>query len=203
MAGSDWQQIAAASTDDELREWILTGFRDGKPFTPYVPTIAWPPVGRVLDFGCGLGRNFPFLLGASSDVTGFDLPPMIARCRTLAPVPAHALEDDWETVRRQRFDLVFASLVLQHVPVDIVRARLAEFAGIAPLVYLLTRSDSDFGENLLDLVAAVSSLLPVLCVEVDHDPETHQLRVLGRPSFDEARRGGPGRHYELLCTAVG
>ena len=45
-----------------MRERILTGYKAGKPFTPYVPTITLPaPIESVLDFGCGLGRNFPYL----------------------------------------------------------------------------------------------------------------------------------------------
>src|SRR6478735_9124403 len=58
MVGRDyWLSIAELSTPDDLREHILTGFKSGKPFTPYVPTIALPaPLDRVLDFGCGVGR---------------------------------------------------------------------------------------------------------------------------------------------------
>src|SRR3990170_538113 len=83
---SEWADLAAAASDDDLRERILTGFKEGKPFTPYVPTIALPaPLGSVLDFGCGLGRNFPYLRSVASRVVGYDLPAMIERCRELAP----------------------------------------------------------------------------------------------------------------------
>jgi hypothetical protein len=62
MAGiDDWLQVARGE-DEDVRERILTGYKDGKPFTPYAPTIAWPSnIRSVLDFGCGLGRNFPHL----------------------------------------------------------------------------------------------------------------------------------------------
>ena len=60
MPGRDeWSDIAVGDAD-ELRERILTGYKSGKPFTPYVPTIPLPAtIESVLDFGCGLGRNFP------------------------------------------------------------------------------------------------------------------------------------------------
>ena len=81
----DWLNAARSADPDDLREQILTGFRAGKPFTPYVPTLAMPsPLRSVLDFGCGLGRNFPYLTAAADAVTGFDLEPMIA-VRALAP----------------------------------------------------------------------------------------------------------------------
>ena len=56
---NDWLSVARSADADDVRERILSGYKDGKPFTPYVPTIALPsPADRVLDFGCGLGRNF-------------------------------------------------------------------------------------------------------------------------------------------------
>src|SRR6266545_4813150 len=94
MAGRDhWLSIARSNDPDDIREHILIGFKSGKPFTPCIPTITLPaPVERVLDFGCGVGRTFPFLRTIARHVTGFDLPPMVARRRTLATERADALE---------------------------------------------------------------------------------------------------------------
>lgn len=197
----DWLSVAQSADADDLKERILTGFKDGKPFTPYVPTIALPPgLDWVLDFGCGVGRNFPYVRTIARHVAGFDLPPMIARCRELAD-PVDLLSDDWADVARRRFDLVFASLVIQHIEVDAVRRYLADFARMAPAVYLLTRNTSDFDANVLDLVAESGLFELDDCTEVDHDPVTHQLRVLGRSSFDAARRSPRPAHYEMLLTA--
>jgi SAM-dependent methyltransferase len=195
----EWHTIAETADDIELRDRILTGFRDGKPFTPYVPTIALPsPIERVLDFGCGVGRNFPYLKSIAAQVTGFDLPPMIARCRRLAPAAADALASDWDDVRTQQFDLVFASLVLQHLETGVARARLADFARMAPAVYVITRREGDFGADMLRLIAE-SGLSPAGdCVEVDHDPATHQLRVLRRGALAELLDSARTGHYELL-----
>ena len=203
MAGrNDWLTVARESSADDLRERILTGFKDGKPFTPYRPTIALPSGARtILDFGCGLGRNFPFLRELGARITGFDLPPMIERCRELAPIQADELGSEWASVRTRNYDLIFATLVLQHVEPDSCRAYLADFARIAPAVYLLTRIESDFGTKVLDEVVAVKAFEPGVCVQVDHDPSTHQLRVLGQRTFEEVRASGqPGEHYEVLLT---
>jgi SAM-dependent methyltransferase len=200
---NDWMAAARTGDDDDLREAILTGFKAGKPFTPYVPTIALPaPVGSVLDFGCGLGRNFPYLRSVAHRVTGFDLPTMIERCRTLAPAPADELVDDWADVRKRRFDLVFVSLVLQHVEPGPCAAYLRDFAALAPAVYLITRTDTDFGENVLALAADTGLFELGDCVEVDHDEATHQLRVLQRAPFNDARHAGPGRHWETLLRTA-
>jgi len=205
MAGRDyWLSIAESSDPDDLREHILTGFKNGKPFTPYVPTIPLPSsLGRVLDFGCGVGRSFPFLKTIADHVTGFDLPPMIARCRLLATDPADELIDDWEQARVHRFDLIACVLVLQHLEPATCRAYLQDFARMAPAVYLLTRADSDFGTNVLEEVSATGLYEVDDCVQVEHDPETNQLRVLGRVPFDTARSANMSGHFETqICARI-
>jgi SAM-dependent methyltransferase len=107
MAGRDeWADIAAGDADD-LRERILTGYKTGKPFTPYVPTIMLPaPIDSVLDFGCGLGRNFPYLKTIAARVEGYDLPAMVERCRALASEKVDDLSADWKNVRERHYTLV-------------------------------------------------------------------------------------------------
>jgi cyclopropane fatty-acyl-phospholipid synthase-like methyltransferase len=198
----DWLQVARSADADDLREHILTGYKGGKPFTPYVPTIALPlPVDWVLDFGCGVGRSFPFLKTIARHVAGYDLPPMIERCRALATEPVDLLLDDWNEVRRRRFDLIVAALVLQHVEPSTSRSCLLDFARMAPATYLLTRTDDDFGGKVLDLVADAGVFAVDECVKVEHDSQTNQLKVLGRRSFDEARRSAEAAHYEVLLRS--
>ena len=200
----DWLSVARSAHADDLREHILTGYKGGKPFTPYVPTIALPsPIDWVLDFGCGVGRTFPYLKTIARHVAGFDLPPMIERCRALATEPVDLLLDDWNEVRIRRFDLIVAALVLQHVEHSTSRACLHDFARMAPATYLLTRTDDDFGLKVLDLVADAGVFAVAgECVKVEHDAQTNQLKVLGRCSFDEARRSAEPAHYEVLLRST-
>ncbi len=191
-----------ADDPDEVRERILTGYRDGKPFTPYVPTIPLPDsIERVLDFGCGLGRNFPYLTSIAREVVGFDLPPMIERCRELSTHPVTLLTSDWQEVSTRRYDLVVATLVLQHIETEACVAYLKDFARLAPASYVLTRVRSDFDANVLQLIADTERFDAGVCVEVDHDPATHQLRVLGREAFDTLRQAADGGHYEVVLRS--
>jgi SAM-dependent methyltransferase len=203
MAGlDDWLSVARGGDADELRDRILTGFRSGKPFTPYVPTLELPaPTDDVLDFGCGVGRNFPYLRTLARRVSGFDLPPMIQRCRQLAPVEVDSLSDDWTEVAAKRFDLIFASLVFQHIEPDACRSYLRDFARMSPLLYLLTRTSSDFGTNVLDHCEEIAAFDAGDCTIVEHNPDTHQLDILGIRSFHELRTSGDEVHCEILLRS--
>jgi SAM-dependent methyltransferase len=199
MSRKEWLEVAQRASADDLREWILTGFKDGKPFTPYVPTVDLAgPIESVLDFGCGVGRNFPYLRGLARRVTGFDLPPMIERCRELAPVSPDALSDDWTTLRNVRFDAIFSSLVFQHIERDQSLEYLRDFARMAPTTYLLTRGQSDFDHNVIALIEDTGLFQVVDCVEVEHDAATHQLRRVGPASIVDAKEPGEMRHYEVM-----
>jgi SAM-dependent methyltransferase len=199
---NDWLSAARAADPDELRERILTGFKAGKPFTPYIPTIDLPSrLESVLDFGCGVGRNFPYLRSRARRVYGFDLPPMIERCREIAPLTVDALSDDWASVTQQRFDLVFASLVLQHIEPEACRVYLADCARLSPLMYVLTRTTTDFGTNVLDHCVEAGAFEMGDCTIVEHDDHTHQLKVLGGRPFDDLRRSGDEVHCELLLRS--
>jgi 2-polyprenyl-3-methyl-5-hydroxy-6-metoxy-1,4-benzoquinol methylase len=95
VGNEHWRQIATRS-DAEVREEILSGYLDGKPFTPYVPTIDVPLApSRVLDFGCGLGRSFPYLVSIASEVVAFDLPEMVEHCARAGAQRNVVLRADW------------------------------------------------------------------------------------------------------------
>lgn len=203
MSGTgEWDAIARTADPDDLRERILTGYKAGKPFTPYVPTLALPAsLGWVLDFGCGVGRSFPYLTSIARHVAGFDLPPMIERCRALAPDAVDLLSADWAEIASRRFDLIYAALVLQHLDGDACRRYLTAFAAMTPATYLLTRLQSDFDENILAILASLDVFDVGECVEVAHDPERHQLRRLGVRSCQELVRSSDNGHYEVILRS--
>ena len=195
---NDWQTLANSANPDDLREHILTGYKNGKPFLPYVPTIPLATsVTWVLDFGCGVGRNFPYLKSVAQHVAGFDLPPMVRRCRVLATEHVDLLSDDWTDMSSRRFDLIFSALVMQHVEPDACRRYFADFARMAPMTYLLTRLQSDFGENVLR-IAGDSGLFDVEeCAEVEHNPADHTLRQLRHRSGAELQQATDNLHYDV------
>jgi len=96
---------------------------------------------------------------------------------------------------------VFASLVLQHLETELCRELLGDFAAMAPHMYLLTRTRSDFDAPVLDLVSEEGLYDARTCRIVDHDTVTHQLRVIGETSFEVALRSPDDVHYEILLRS--
>jgi SAM-dependent methyltransferase len=87
----------------------------------------------ALDFGCGAGRLTVALAAHFATVTGVDISPsMLAKAHAL-----HAGNDRCRFVHNdspqlsafpdESFDLVYSSLVLQHMPTDLASAYLVEF----------------------------------------------------------------------------
>lgn len=196
-----WARIADEPLD-EVREAILTGYREGKPFSAYPPLLALPPgPRRILDFGCGLGRNFPYLRRIANEVVGFDLPEMIARCRTLDAAKNVELASDWKAIRHRRFDAIFVSLVLQHLRPDECRRRLRDFAVMAPWTYVLSRGGNDFGVTVFSLIAGTPAFSVVEANVVELVPSTGGLKLLRACSPDELDLPEGEGHYEMLVSS--
>jgi hypothetical protein len=136
-------------------------------------------------------------------VVGFDLAEMIERCHASLPAdPAITLTSDWDGLRREQFDLIVASLVVQHIEPHEARAYVDAFASMAPALYLLTRGRSDFDTSNFDLVD--DSVWEVReCALVEHDEQTQQLRRLAALTADEARGIADDRHVEALLVPRG
>jgi len=93
------------------------------------------PVSAVLEYGCGIGRNIPFLQAAfpGAMVTGTDIAvESVARARADHPGAVFAIEGR-SADALGRFDLIFVAGVFHHVPAEqrqnvatILRDRLAE-----------------------------------------------------------------------------
>jgi SAM-dependent methyltransferase len=166
-----------------------------------VPTIDVPlSPSRVLDFGCGLGRNFPYLVSIASEVVGFDVPEMVEHCaRAGTAEPSVLLRADWAALRAERFDLVFASLVLQHVEPNEVRSYLDDFARMTERVYLLTRGRHDFGGSTCALIDRRVWEVDAVAI-VRHDERVHQLERVGWLDSAEVAGIDDDRHLEMLLT---
>lgn len=108
---SEWL-LAAEKQEQELKEDILTGVKKGINFAAdeeLIQRIIELKPNSVLDFGCGLLRNFLRLREVIPEVWGYDSAVMLSR--TNEPNTT----DNWDFLRHNRFDVTLACLVFQHI----------------------------------------------------------------------------------------
>ncbi|MEP6820925.1 MAG: class I SAM-dependent methyltransferase [Chthoniobacterales bacterium] len=92
--------------------------------------------GRVLDFGCGVGRLSLAWSKHAGEVIGIDVSaPMIERGRSIVARVENvrlALNEkpDLRQFPDDSFDLIFSHIVLQHIPWENASAYLLEFARV-------------------------------------------------------------------------
>lgn len=120
---------------------------------------------RVLDFGVGMGRNRPYLKTLFREVHGFDTEPMVKNFRSKNPSEANVF-DNWDDVLKFKYDVVYESVVIQHIPPQEVIYRLYQISTISKYFVSCTRSYNDylrnfqygkFGVNIASLIASLDA----------------------------------------------
>lgn len=91
---------------------------------------------RALDFGCGVGRLSQALAAHVDQVTGLDIAPsMLEKARELDRSGGRVQfvlnqQPDLALVPTASVDIVYSSLVLQHMPPELARGYLGEFVRV-------------------------------------------------------------------------
>ncbi len=184
-----WARIARLPVE-QARGYILASYRDGEPFAPdrFDGVIKdGRRVGRILDFGGGLGRNLASLRGYCDELVMYDIEPMVAACRGLIDAPDIRLTSDWSEVTSVTYDFAVANFVLQHIEsVDAFRHYLAELSRVTDYLHVRGRHwrDGDGRDNVLRLIL---------------DMDCFQLRNIspGRNAVLQSQTGGD-LHFEAL-----
>jgi hypothetical protein len=109
-----WDHVAVSFDEHEIREAILAGYAQGKPFEPDALRVRFPPgLHSIIDWGCGLGRNWPLLRQHARTIYAYDRCAMLVRAMR-QPIPDDVIPTQFIHTL-QPVDMVFMSLVLQHV----------------------------------------------------------------------------------------
>jgi trans-aconitate methyltransferase len=199
----DMQQIETGSLDT-VANLICTG----KSAVNMVPEfVAFPLFGKkaetrnVLDFGCGMGRN-TFAISQYSNkwnVTGYDNPAMISRaneyCQLKYDRPREqfsnvAFESDWQVIKSQRYDAVFACLVFQHIHEKYLVEYLNDLRGMTKLLVVHGRQFNDDNDKNTWKIMESCGYWPVASLTVDEvgrclikeyssdlDGESHRVNI--------------------------
>lgn len=148
----EFRKVWEEANKDNAKELILSGWKE-KGFTPTsgINRIG-PEYKRILDFGCGIGRNLSALSVGRDKVHGFDFPSMITQAAQNESIIGNikvALYTDWDFVKQQQYDAIHICLVLQHMHPDEINEKMADFAGMTDTIFLHSRAYIDHGGGLV------------------------------------------------------
>lgn len=140
---------------DDAGDLILTGYKgEFKDMPVYEEIISL--VGssdRVLDFGCGVGRNTIALSKINNFVYGFDLPSMLSLVPKENKSENIVYVADWNFIKELKFNCVLASLVFQHIDDEELKNYLRDLSIITDKLILHSRTWIDHTETkVLDIV---------------------------------------------------
>jgi 2-polyprenyl-3-methyl-5-hydroxy-6-metoxy-1,4-benzoquinol methylase len=107
----------------------------------------------VLDFGCGVGRNSVGLSKNFKSVFAYDLPNMLDLVPEKNKLSNITYTSDWKKVISNKFDIVLASLVFQHIDDQELIAYLSDISKITEKIFLASRTwIDDTNSKVLDIV---------------------------------------------------
>jgi SAM-dependent methyltransferase len=109
---------------------------------------------KILDFGCGVGRNVFGLLEKSSniDIVAYDSDKMLNRAseycyskynKSISDYPNANFTSDWNYVKSQKFDYIYATLVLQHILEEELNQYCQDFKNITEKLIVHGRRHND------------------------------------------------------------
>lgn len=146
------------------------------------------PGGLVLDFGCGVGRNAIYFSQQYRDLkfTGYDCDQMLSRAAdfykhrhggSISDEQNLALSSDWDSLKLMRFDVIYATLVFQHIEPTQLRGYLEDIKKMTPLLCVHGRRFNDYGYVSTWGVLESCGLIPAnaadIGYEADGDPHQH------------------------------
>ena len=139
---------------------------------------------KVLDFGCGIGRNLVGMVRYSPawEIYGYDNTAMLARAEIYLKENLRDKErnqiilfNEWDSsAKSSSYDCIFCSLVLQHLSPELLKQRLTEFALLSEWLVVLGRRTLD------DLVTPVAKFF-----EKNYTVVKSEIISRDVPAYDE------------------
>jgi len=189
-----WTDAPKGMSDFQLMNTILTQARTPKEFKPDTNTLylIGPTTKkfRVLDFGCGMGRNLVGMMEQTVwNVTGYDNSEMLDRAKkwlpTVSKKPVPLLVSDWNFIREKTFDVVVATLVFQHIYQKELSGYLDDLRKMTSKLLIHGRRWNDDGSNTWATVSRFFNLMQITKttpkpLAIEGHPHEH-LTCLGTP----------------------
>ena len=147
-------------------------------------------LSNCLDFGVGMGRNFKYLRSKYGKVIGYDTPPMV-EALSKKILNSGQFVDDWHVISQYKFDLVYESVVMQHIPPQDMLHKLLCIAHMSPYFYSDTRCYNDFFRDFQNSELGINMASLVESTNVFELVESSILPEDAKRKMDET-------HYQVL-----
>lgn len=143
---------------------------------------------KVLDFGCGVGRNcIPLALKYSkSEICVYDNPKMINQmcefCKQKYKLPIEEIKNlktytEWDKIKTKKFDYVYATLVFQHIKESDLNTYLQDIKCITNnLIVFGRRFNDDSNKNTWNIIEN-NGLYPINIESYQRDGDDHEHQM--------------------------
>lgn len=127
---------------------------------------------RILDFGCGVGRNAIFLAENYEqwNIYAYDNPQMLKQMyhfckekynKSIDDIKNLTLFDNWDLVKTQYFDYIYATLVFQHIREDILLTYLEDIKNMTKNLLVFGRRYNDHSSYNTWAILEKAELYPI------------------------------------------
>lgn len=186
---NSWPSMVVNQPLDVVANFILTN-RKAIEFIPdkwIFETMGSPNDKlKVLDFGCGIGRNTFGMAEYSPnwEIIGYDHPTVLSRTEEFYFIkykkyttPENAqFVDDWESLKQTRFDWILCTLVLQHIHEKDLITYVSDFKNMTTNIVINSRRfNDDDNKNTWEILER-NGLFPYKCIGWNngvHGPMTY------------------------------
>lgn len=185
-----WGDIVPEASLAATIDYVVTGGTiDDAEFTPELPnSIPFSEGIKVLDFGCGIGRNaIPLALKyPMTKIIGYDNPKMINQMQqfceqkyklSLSSINNIHIDTNWDDVKNNKFDYVYATLVFQHIHEDALSIYLQDIKKMTNhLIVFGRRFNDDSYKNTWQIIEN-HGLYPVNTESYKRDGDHHEHQM--------------------------
>ena len=157
---NSWEHIKDVSLDKVVDLVITNGTVDSIHPDEHLYYLLGDPLEHrsILDFGCGIGRNMFHMANIypAWNIYGYDNPQMLSYANEYClakygTVPSFftnlQLFDNWEQISDRKFDVIFATLVFQHIHENDLTNYLQQFKQMTSKLIVAGRRFNDDMES--------------------------------------------------------